>query len=50
MDLGIFMLFSVVSCVFSVLDWVKCLEKELHNLDWITRPLAENVLCSSPVY
>lgn len=35
--------------LLSVLDWEKCLEKvELHNSDWVARPLAEAVLCSSP--
>lgn len=35
---------SLFPVLLSVLDWEKCLEKvELHNLDWIARPLAKTL-------
>lgn len=48
---GLIFIFSLFPVALSILDREKRLEKiELHNLDWIARPLAKNVLCSSPVY
>lgn len=50
MDLGVCgFLPHLFPVLLSVFDWEKCLEKvELHALDWIARPAAKDVLCSSP--